>query len=200
MHHRQIARTVSLGAAMALILGFAVSMSVSALPAEEEVLPLNLTAVAANIGARGPHGQTRIDINVTRWSSDEERVALLEALKDPASRSLPDALRDQESTGRLRQIQGLGHDLRYARMIPTEDGGMVVILASDRRIAFAEAARNTRSMDNNVSLVQLTLDADGNGEGQLLVGAEMVWNEEKNQLTIESLSSEPVRLGSIKRR
>ena len=55
-------------------------------------------------------------------------------------------------------------------------------------------------MDNNVTLIYLTLDAEGKGEGQMMVGAEMVWNEEKNQLTIENLSSEPVRLNSISRR
>ena len=152
--------------------------------------PLSFNAVAANIGALGPRGQTRVDIRITRWSTDEERATLLEALKDTASRSVPDALRAQDAVGRFRQIQGLGHDLRYSRMIPGEDGGMQIILATDRPIAFGEAARNTRSMDNNVSLIVMTLDAEGNGEGQLLLGAEMTWNEEKNQLTIENLSSE----------
>jgi len=46
----------------------------------------------------------------------------------------------------------------------------------------------------------MTLDADGSGEGQMMLGAEFSWNEEKNQLTIENLSSEPVRLSSIRLR
>mgnify|MGYP001814568845 CR=1 FL=1 len=196
MHSPGISRTGSLGVLTALVLGLAFGAVVVA----EEELPINLQAVAANIGARGPRGQTRIDIRVTRWSTAEERASLMEAVKDPASRSLPDALQAQDSVGRLRQIQGLGHELRYSRMIPMEDGGMQIILATDRRIAFVEAARNTRSMDNNVSLIILNLDAEGNGEGQLMAGAEMVWDEEANRLTIEQLSSEPVRLGSIRRR
>jgi len=200
MTHRRIFRNSSRAAMVALALGFAIGMVATELPAEDEGLPINLRAIAANIGARGPRGQIRVDITINRLSSDEERAGLLEALKDPASRSLPDALRQQESVGRLREIQGLGHDLRYSRVIPGEDGGMQIILATDRPIAFGEAARNTRSMDNNVSLIVMTLDAEGNGEGQLMLGAEMTWNEEKNQLVIENLSSEPVRLNSITRR
>lgn len=196
MQNQTSFRLGSLGALTALTLGLAFG----AIAVAEEELPLNLQAVAANIGARGPRGQTRVDIRITRWTTDEERATLLEALKDPAKRSLPDALNAQDSVGRFRQIQGLGHELRYSRMIPGEDGGMQIILATDRPIAFAEAARSARSMDNNVTLIYLTLDAEGKGEGQMMVGAEMVWNEEKNQLTIENLSSEPVRLNSISRR
>lgn len=199
MHHRRISRKSSL-ALMALVLGFALGMVAEVLPAEEEDLPVNLSAVAANIGARGPRGQVRLDIRINRWSSEGERAVLLEAVKDPAQRSLPDALREQETVGRIREIQGLGYDLRYSRMIPAEDGSMQIILATDRPIAFGEAARSTRSLRNNVTLVYMKLDAEGNGEGQLMLGAEMTWNEEKNQLTIENLSSEPVRLGSISRR
>ncbi len=121
-------------------------------------------------------------------------------MKAPGRRSVADGLREQDTVGRFRQIQGLGHDLRYSRMIPMEDGGMQVILATDRPIAMVEASRSTRSLDNNVSLIFLTLDAEGNGEGQLMVGAELTWDEENNRLTIEQISSEPVRLGSIRRR
>ena len=199
MHHPRISRVGSLGALTVLVLGFAFSMVAAALPAEEE-LPLRFTAVAANMGARGPRGQVRLDITIDRWSSDEERGALMVAMKESTSRALADALRQQDRVGRLREIQGLGHDLRYARVTPLEGGGRQIILATDRPIAFGEVARSTRSQDSNVTLIQMTLDAEGRGSGQLMLGAEFSWDEAKNQLTIENLSSEPVRLNSIRPR
>jgi hypothetical protein len=174
-------------------------MAAAPLPAEED-LPLRFTAVAANLGARGPRGQVRVDINIDRWSSEEERAVLMEAMKESTSRSLADALRQQDRVGRLREIQGLGHDLRYARVTPLEDGGRQIILATDRPIAFGEVSRSTRSRNNNVTLIQMTVDAEGNGSGQMMLGAEFSWDEENNQLTIENLSSEPVRLNSIRLR
>jgi len=197
MNCPRVSRTGSFGALTALVLGFSLSTVAAALPAEEE-LPLRLTAVAANMGARGPRGQVRLDITIDRWSSAEERAVLMAAMKESGSGSLADALRQQDRAGRLREIQGLGHDLRYARATPLEGGGRQIILATDRPIAFGEMARSTRSRDSNVTLIQMVLDAEGNGSGQLMLGAEFSWDEEKNQLTIENLSSEPVRLNSIR--
>jgi hypothetical protein len=199
MHAPRISRTGSVGALTALVLVLTLGMAAAPLPAEED-LPLRFTAVAANLGARGPRGQVRVDINIDRWSSEEERAVLMEAMKESTSRSFADALRRQDRVGRLREVQGLGHDLRYARVTPLEDGGRQIILATDRPIAFVEAARSTRSRDSNVTLIQMTLDAEGNGSGQMMLGAEFSWDEEKNQLTIENFSSEPVRLNSIRLR
>ncbi len=197
MYDPGISRIGSVGTLTALVLGLFLSMGASPVTAEEE-LPLRLTAVAANMGAVGPRGQIRLDINIDRWSSAEERAVLMAALKESGSRSLADALRQQDRVGRLREIQGLGHDLRYARVTPLEGGGRQIILATDRPIAFGEVARSRRSRDSNVTLVQMTLDAEGNGTGQMMVGAEFSWDEQKNQLTIENFSSEPVCLNSIR--
>ncbi len=139
-------------------------------------------------------------MTIERWSSAAERASLIEALKEQGSRSLADALRQQERVGRIREIRGLAYDLAYSRTIATEDGGQQIILATDRPLAGIESARATRSRDYNVTLIHMTLDAEGNGEGQLMLGAVFSWDEEQNQLTIENFSSEPVRLRSVSRR
>jgi len=199
MFDRRISHTGFLGALTAIVLAFSLSLVAAPLPAEEE-LPLNFTAVATNMGAVGPRGRIRLDIRINRWSGDDERAALMAAMKESGTRSLAEALRDQERVGRLREVQGLGWDLQYSRAIPMEGGGQQIILATDRPMAFVEMARSTRTRDYNVTLIQMTLDAEGNGEGQLMAGAEFSWNEEDNQLVIEQFSSEPVRLTSVRQR
>jgi len=182
---------------LALVLG----LLAGPLPAEEEGLPLNFDAIAVNMSNVGPRGQTRLQVRVTRWSTPEERATLMEALKANQgrfNRELANTLFDKESVGTIREIQRLSYDLRYSRSIPTAEGGQQILLATDRRIEFAESWRSSRTLDYNVTLIILNVDADGRGEGQIMLGVDIVWNEEKNQVEIEHFSSEPIRLTSVR--
>ena len=49
-------------------------------------------------------------------------------------------------------------------------------------------------------LLILEVDAEGRGEGQLMLGADFQWDEEKNQVVITNFASEPVRLTSVRLR
>jgi hypothetical protein len=164
---------------------------------EDSGLPLRFNVIAANMGALGPRGQARLDINLERWSTEEEREILISALKEDARRKLPNALHQQERVGRIREVQGLGYDLRYSREAQGADGMRQIILATDRPLGFAEVSRSRRSTRYNVTLIVLEVDAEGNGTGQMMLGAEFSWDDEAEQLTIENLSSEPVRLTQV---
>ena len=193
--HLQSVVTVS-----ALGLALALGLIATPLTAEEE-LPLNFDANAVNMSNVGPRGQIRLQIRVDRWSTDEERAKVMEALKDQGrgGRDVANTLFSKESVGTIRESQSLAYDLRYARSLPTE-GGRQIIMATDRRIAFAEAWRSARTLDYNVSLIILDVDAEGRGEGQLMLGAEFSWNEENNQVEITHFASEPIRLNNVRLR
>jgi hypothetical protein len=169
------------------------------LAAEDDDLPLNFDANAVNLSNVGPRGTARLQIRVTRWSTEEERATLMEALKQPGERSLPDALFQQDRVGTIRESQGLGENLRYSRRITTEEGQQIV-LATDRPLAMVETWRSTRTRRYNVTVIILTLDAEGRGEGQIMTGAELTWDEAIDQLIIEHFASEPIRLTSVRQR
>jgi len=194
-------RFQSLVAASPLCLALALSSLAAPLPAQEEELPLNFDAVAVNMSNVGPRGQVRIQIRVDRWSSDEERAILMEALQGQrrGGRDLANTLFGKESVGTIRELQSLAYDLRYARSNPIE-GGRQIILATDRRIAFAEAWSASRTLDYNVSLIILNVDEEGRGDGQIMLGAEFGWNEEKNLVEIEHFASQPIRLNNVRLR
>jgi len=186
----------------ALGLGLVLGLVAAPLTAEDEGLPLRFNANAINIGNAGPRGSARLEIRVTRWSTEEERTELLEALKGisgRSSRELPNALFRQDSVGSIREIQSIANDLRYSRRIATEEGQQI-ILAVDRPLAFAEVSRSTRTRDYNVTLIVLTLDAEGRGDGQIMLGAEFEWDEENNQIEITHFSSQPIRLTDVRPR
>jgi len=191
---RSVATVSALG--LALVLGFVAAP----LPAEEE-LPLNFDAVAVNMSNMGPRGQIRVQIRVNRWSSDEERAKLMEALVEQTrgGRDLANTLFSKDPVGTFRELQSLAYDLRYARSNPIE-GGRHIILATDRRIGLEEAWQASRTLDYNVSLIILNVDEDGRGDGQIMLGAEFGWNEEKNLVEIEHFASQPIRLNNVRLR
>ena len=200
MLNLQIARHRSLATVAVLGVALAFGLVATPLTAEEE-LPINFDANAVNMSNIGPRGQVRLQIRVTRWSTDEERAKLMEALKDQGrgGRDLANTLFSKESVGTIRESQSLAYDLRYARSLPTE-GGRQIIMATDRRIEFAEAWRSARTLDYNVSLIILDVDDEGRGEGQLMLGAEFTWNEDKNRVEITHFASEPIRLRNVRLR
>lgn len=204
MSGSKLVRTVPRVTFGVLVLGLMLGLAPTPLPAAEEELPLNFQVTAVNMSNVGPRGQARLQIRVDRWSTDEERAKLMEALASQSGRArdrqLADTLFGKESVGFIREQQSLSYDLRYSRSIALPDGGRQLILATDRRIGFAESWRSTRTLDYNVSLIVLNLDAEGRGDGQLMLGAEFVWDEEKNQVVITNFSSEPIRLTSVRLR
>jgi len=159
------------------------------------------SATAQAIGT-GPSGQTRVIITISRWSTDDERNTLGTVLVEQGSNEFADALNDQDETGFIRfpqvQSQYPSVRFRYAREFPGENGGRTIVLGTDRPIGWAEAVvRPTRTKDNRVTLIVLQVDAEGNGEGQMVLGAEL-GVDENNTLSVKSVSSSPVRLVSVR--
>lgn len=203
MSDKKLEKQTVFSVVAAVVLGIAVGFLAIPLPAVAEDMPLNFDAVAVNMSNVGPRGQIRLQIRVDRWSTAEERAKLMEAMKAQSGRSrerdLADTLFGKESVGTIRETASLAYDLRYSRVFPSE-AGTTVVMATDRRIEFAESWRSSRTLDYNVSLIVLNLDEEGNGDGQLMLGAQFSWNEADQQLVIEGFASEPIRLTRVRKR
>jgi len=61
-----------------------------------------------------------------------------------------------------------------------------------------ETTQSTRSSKHNVSIIELQVDAEGNGEGTLAAGVRIRFDKEKNQLVLENYSFAPLRLTNVK--
>ncbi len=155
---------------------------------------------AMAVGAPAGGRTSTIDITVDAYTTDEDRQDLLEVVADAGrrSRKLPKALRKQDKVGWIRVGQSLSWDLRYAREWE-RDGHRSLILATDRPVSMGEAMTSARSRDYGVSIVQLELDAEGKGEGVIMVGTDVYIDEETGQLTLEHLGTQPVRFTNVKR-
>lgn len=158
--------------------------------------PARFTAVAVNmnVGASGT-----VEIVVDRWSTDADRDKLMKIVMDHGADKLLDALQDMPRAGYFRTPNTIGIDIHFARRLPGEDGGERVILVTDRRIGFWEAANRPRSIDYPFTFIELRLNRDGEGEGKMSIATKIIADKENNIITLENYETQPVMLNNVKR-
>ena len=140
-----------------------------------------------------------VDFTIERWSTDEERNALVSIIaetKDPTDQLLH-ALQKLPKVGYIRTPNTLAWDLRYAHESVLEDGGRRIVLATDRPIGFWEARNMNRTMDYPFTLVEVRLDKSNHGEGKILAGTR-IYVDENRHLVLENYGQQPVRFNQIR--
>lgn len=143
--------------------------------------------------------KAEVTITITRWSTDAERDQLLGILLKNGTNKMVDALEDQKETGFIRVEDSLGYRLRYARET-REAGKRRITLATNRPMSFGEQARGGRSQDYRLSLIELLLDEQGNGEGTIAPAVKLKVNQKDNTLEVETYSYDPVQIESIQKK
>lgn len=182
---RLVLGTLTVAAAIALA-------SRAPLRAEPAAAAEKFTAFAASLGT----GKTAtVQIEVTRWSTDEERESLLSTLQEFGPDKLVDALQKiRPPVGTIRTAGSLAWDLSYARNHPQPDGSRRIVLATTRRVDFREAANQGRSLDYQVTVIELHIGKDGKGEGKIVPAAKISWDSAAHKIEIENYNALPVDL------
>ena len=190
--HCQITKTVGIALILALALG--------AMPAlaQKSIEKYKANALVQTAGAG-----SMAEINIYRWSSDAERDEILQVIKNATdskrrNRDVSTALRGQEKAGYAFLAGERGYPLRYAREFMTDEGRQI-ILATDRPVSFGEVYSQGQLGDFDTTIIVLKLDDDGKGEGIVSVGTEVIWNEKTGQIEVTNVTSQPVKLGNVRR-
>ena len=158
--------------------------------------PERYTASAFNLN-NGRAGT--IDITVNRWSTDKQRDALMAVVAQKGPDKLLDALQDMPAMGHFGAPGNLSWDIHFARKMPLPDGGERVVMVTDRRISFWEAANQPRSFDYPFTVIELHLNRDGEGEGKMSIATKVIYNKKENMVTLENYQTSPVLLTNVKR-
>jgi hypothetical protein len=173
----------------------------AATPAARQALPERFSGFAINLNA-GP-STARIEVEVSRWSTDEERAQLLNTLVEEqnayrANEKMFGMLQKMPKAGFIRTDRTLAWDLRYARQHQLPDGGRALVLATDRPIGFREAVVQPRTMDYPFTIVEFRLNKENEGEGKILAGTRLLIDKNKN-LVLENYGQQPVRFNEIRK-
>lgn len=189
------AASLSLSTSIALLAGLLAATPAGAqtnAPAER------FTANAVNISEIGTPGATPVDIVVERWSSDAERERLISTLLDKGPKAFLEALQEARRVGFIRTPTSLGYEMRLAWQEPGEDGGRRIFLMTDRPIGFAEAVNQPRTINYPITVIELQMKNDGEGEGKMFVATRVTGDKRRKTINIEDYASQPVMLKSVK--
>lgn len=170
-------------------------------------VPIRLSAWAVNMSNVSTGTTATMDIDVTRWTTSEERENLIATFFEKKQNGLQQALQRTPDHGRMRipgwvgpdphQVR-LGWRLRYAWQAPLPEGGHRIVIATDRYISFWEARNQPRTTDYPFTFLEIRLGTNGEGEGKMAVATKLKFDKNKNIVELENFASEPVRLQRVK--
>jgi len=184
--------------ALAVVAGFLLAGPAQAQDKKEEKpKPYRFTAFAVNMGS-GPKAFT-VDIVLERLSTDEEREGLIAAFVEGGQDKLLPALQKiRPRVGFIRTPNSLGYDLQYAWRFVNSDGTSRLVIATDRRINFWEARNQPRTIDYPFTIIEMRLDAKGEGEGRMAAGTKISRSKDGKTVELENYGISPVALNNIK--
>jgi hypothetical protein len=177
-------------AVLSVLLNHAAAASPQA-PREE------FSATLSNISNVGGVGLTPLTIRITRWTSDADHERMMELLRSKGQDAFLRALTDQDAIGSIATPVSLKYDFFYARQEPLAEGGRKIFMITDRPMDIAERLNSTRSRDYPFTVIEMTLDKEGRGQGTLaqLVQLRLLGNF----LGIENLATSPMKLADVKK-
>jgi len=165
------------------------------LTAQPNSAPERFTALAVNLERPRRAMTGAIEIVVNRWTTDQESDRLLAVLLEKGPEKLLDALQDTPRVGFIRTPDGIGYGLNFSRRTPGEDGGERIEVFTGRDFRFWEAINQQGSIDYSFAVIELRINRDGQGEGQMSLVTKIMGKP----LAPEECATRPVSLQKVRR-
>jgi hypothetical protein len=181
---------------LAVLLASLAIAPASGLKAQTLDVPLHFSAVAQDLD-RGL--STPLRITIDRWSTDTVRDSLVKTLMTKGANDLLDALQHAPRVGSIRTMTSLAWDLHFARQTPGEDGGISIVLGTDRPISFSEQWNGSRTLDYPFTVIELHVNKDGEGEGTLSFATKVIPDPKNNTVVLENWGTQRIRLTQVRR-
>lgn len=173
-------------------------MAQAADPAQGQGLPSQYAATAIGQAGSVAGKSFGLTVYVQELTSDAEMQELVATLKHKGQDGLVSALENIKDKGRVSPMGSVGTGMRFVRIRPTKDGGLHIVLATNRPISFPELYNATRSAQYKIGIVVLDVDKDGKGTGSLAPVCKVKFNK-NNELEIEHYGQKPFRLANVYR-
>ena len=133
--------------------------------------------------AKGTSTQMGRDIDVkliiNQYSTPADRQALVDAFKSGGSDAMSKTLFNMKPVGRIQVPGTVGNTIAFARVIPTPTGRKLRFV-TNRRIAFKEEQRNTRSRSYELTAGEIEINDQDKDKsaGLLYPAAQLVVNKD----------------------
>ncbi len=174
------------------------SVSIISSAAAQVAVPAQFSATAIGQAGAAAGKSSGVTIYLTGFTSDPDIQEYAATLKSKGQDGLVSALEKAQDLGRVAPTGSVGTGFRIARVQADKNGGVRIVLATNRPISFGELANSSRSRDYPIGIITLDLDKDGNGSGLLAVACKVKFNK-KGELEVEHYGQKPLRLTNVRR-
>jgi hypothetical protein len=150
------------------------------------------------IGTGGSVGGKTIQFNfrITQYTTDEEVQNFAQLVKDKGTDGLRRAL-EKEDKGRINAVGSTGNQIAVARK-RQEGSDTIVTIVTARTMPFMELYNNGRTTDYPFGYLQVKLDANGQGTGQIMAAARIRFDKKKGEYQIESFGNQYIKATNIR--
>jgi hypothetical protein len=150
--------------------------------AEPETIQCTAQGTSTQMGQ-----QFTLNITINEYSTEEDRQTLIQAFEKDKSQGLAKALAKLPTRGRMQTPGTTGYELKFVRLLPNSPPGTRKIrIVTDRPITIGESRQQSRSLDYNLSVVELELnEVEEKSTGTLLPLCELKIDKKTKELTVE---------------
>jgi hypothetical protein len=138
-----------------------------------------------------------VNIYVNSYTTDEERNNFLDILKKQGQDGLERAFDKAKERGRIAVTGSTGNTVPYIRSQNAETR-RIIRMATNRIMSFAELSQSPRSRDYKFTIVELRLDASGNGDGTIFYATKVKFDK-NGELVLEHFAQKPIRLANVRK-
>lgn len=189
-------RRIVAGLSLILLLSTVLLTTIAA--SAQTTLPQRFAMRAQAKGNVASGATARVQVTIERWSDEAERDRLLGILVESGPEAMKEALQALPQVGRVRVNSQTSYPLQFAREFPNADGSRLIRIVTDRPISALEAMSNSRTSEFAFTLIELSVDAEGKGDGVAAVGVEIAVDAARRTFSLTSYDSAPVRLSNVR--
>jgi len=154
------------------------------------------SGVAMGTGGTVGGKTMQFDFRITQYTTDEEVQNFAQLVKDKGTDALRRAL-EKEDKGRINVVGSTGNQIAVARK-RQQGSDTIITIVTARTMPFMELYNNGRSTDYPFGFLQVTLNAKGEGTGQIMAAAKIRFDKKKGQYQIESFGNQYIKAINIR--
>jgi hypothetical protein len=164
--------------------------------AQDKTSPEAYSGVAMGTGGSVGGKSIHFDFRITQYTTDEEVQNFAQLLKEKGTDALRRAL-EKENKGRINPVGSTGNEIAVARKRQHGPDTIITIVTA-RSMGFRELYNSGRSTDYPFGFLQITLDAQGQGTGQIMAAAKIRFDKKKGKYEIESFGNQYIKATNVR--
>jgi hypothetical protein len=164
--------------------------------AQDNPSPEAYSGVAMGTGGSVGGKTIQFDFRINQYTTDEEVQKFAQLVKEKGTDALRRAL-EKEDKGRINAVGSTGNQIAVARK-RQQGPDTIITIVTARTMPFVELYNNGRTTDYPFGFLQVTLNAKGEGTGQIMAAAKIRFDKKKEKYEIESFGNQYIKATNVR--